>query len=299
MSTTGTAENNWIKLYESVLDDVDLQEMPAEHFRLLVNCWLLAHRYGNRIGTLRQIAFRLHLDGQFVASAMDSLKDYFNCPDGVYVVAKWDVWQGNQTSTERARKSREKKKRGDTPSTCNSVTDATLATNATIATNDATCATFDAAHATSATIEKKRKEENRKEQIALSSSFDLERAFENLWEAYPAKGRTRKPMSQQYYVEAVAVLPEDQQAAMHARIMAPLLPGGKWAISSQWAKGFIQGLPVYLNQTQWLESPEPAMKDSYTLDLREPEDDTPIVRGELPVFTDAEFLADIAKMRNQ
>lgn len=95
--------------------------------------------------------------------------------------------------------------------------------------------------------------------IPVSSSpvFDLEAAFEQLWTVYPAKGRTRKPMSQQYYVDAVATLPDDQQQPMHARILAPLLPGGKWAKSAQWAKGFVQGLPVYLNQTQWLESPEP------------------------------------------
>ena len=86
--------------------------------------------------------------------------------------------------------------------------------------------------------------------------FDLEAAFEELWDAYPAKGRTRKPMSQGYYVEAVATLPDDQQAAKHGAIVAPVLPGGKWAKSAQWAKGFVQGLSVYLNQTQWLESPE-------------------------------------------
>ncbi len=90
-----------------------------------------------------------------------------------------------------------------------------------------------------------------------SPGFDLEAAFDELWDAYPAKGRTRKPMSQQYYVEAVATLPDDQQAAKHRAIIAPVLPGGKWAKSAQWAKGFVQGLPVYLNQTQWLESPEP------------------------------------------
>lgn len=167
MTSTGTAENNWIKLYESVLDDPDLQEMPAEHFRLLVNCWLLAHRYGNKLGTIRQISFRLHMDQAFVAEAMESLKDYFKCSDGTYVVAKWDVWQTTQKSTDRARKSRERKKQENTPSSCNSLTDATFATPATIATIDAAAATFATnavAPATIATTEKKRKEENRKEE---------------------------------------------------------------------------------------------------------------------------------------
>ena len=93
-------------------------------------------------------------------------------------------------------------------------------------------------------------------------SFDLETAFEELWDAYPAKGRTKKPMSQQYYVEAVATLPNDSQPAMHARIIAPVLPGGKWAKSANWAKGYVQGLAVYLNQQQWLESPESAGAES-------------------------------------
>lgn len=170
---TGTAENNWIKLYESVLDDPDLQEMPAENFRLLVNCWLLAHRYGNKLGTIRQISFRLHMDQAFVAEAMANLKDYFKCSDGTYVVAKWDVWQTTQTSTDRARRSRERKKQENTPPSCNSFSDATFATPATIATIDAAAATFATnavAPATIATIEKKRKEENRKEESVAATA---------------------------------------------------------------------------------------------------------------------------------
>lgn len=69
-------------------------------------------------------------------------------------------------------------------------------------------------------------------------------------------------MSQQYYLDAVATQPDDLQAAMHERIIAPVVYGGKWSKSAQWAKGFVQGLSVYLNQQQWLESPEPVGYES-------------------------------------
>jgi uncharacterized protein YdaU (DUF1376 family) len=89
-------------------------------------------------------------------------------------------------------------------------------------------------------------------------SFDLELAFEELWNAYPAKGRTRMPLCQQVYVGLVATLSEDQQPAAHRKILDPVLPGGKWAESAQWAKGFIQGLADYLAQKRWLENPDPS-----------------------------------------
>lgn len=92
--------------------------------------------------------------------------------------------------------------------------------------------------------------------------FDCELAFEELWAMYPAKGRTKMPLCQQVYTHIVAVLPEDQQAAMHAKILAPLRPGRAWAVSAKWAKGYVQGLDTYLSQRQWLESPESNEKHS-------------------------------------
>ena len=132
--------------------------------------------------------------------------------------------------------------------------------------------------------------------------FDLEAAFEELWEAYPAKGRTKKPMSQGYYVEAVATLPDDRQEQAHRSIIAPVLPGGKWAKSALWAKGYVQGLAVYLNQKQWLESPEPATAESetpYYPELKELPDEPPPKNTKPVEFTMEQFEAEIKRLANK
>ena len=292
----GYSDRAWIRVYDAVLDDRKLQTMEAGTFRFLVNCWLLARRSGNQLGEIEQLAFCLRLSLEQTIQHVNELTESGHLLIGDsnrLEVKNWVYWQAAPLSTERVKAHRERKK-GEVKHD-----ETSMKRDETIETFHGVSPMFHETHETFETVEKKRKEEKRKEQTERVLSFDLETAFEEIWNAYPAKGRTKQPMSMQYYVEAVATLPDDQQAAMHAKILAPLLSGGKWASSAQWAKGFVQGLPVYLNQMQWLESPEPAVKESYTLDLREPEDDAPIVRGELPVFSDEEFAADIARMHSK
>ncbi|MGB9454650.1 MAG: hypothetical protein WCB12_01315 [Bryobacteraceae bacterium] len=80
--------------------------------------------------------------------------------------------------------------------------------------------------------------------------WDAEKAFDELWAAYPAKGRTRRPMSQQYFVDKIRT-PET-----FARVIAAVK--GKWESSDKWAKGFIMALPQWIDQECWNEDPEPA-----------------------------------------
>ena len=301
----------WLRLYDDILADPKVLMLGPEVFQTWILYLCAYKKYGGKMPDKEQLAFLLRL-------APDVLEKHIQRMAAVRLVEmdgetarphNWDKFQyESDSSRARMKKLRDKgnpsdvtevDRHGDghSPSRVTTsrrhgdghVTVGTVTSTPSHHRHDAVTVTApDTDTETDTDTDKKR-----------VSFFDLETAFEEIWEAYPAKGRTRKPMSQQYYVEAVATLPDDQQAAMHAKILTPLLPGGKWANSAQWAKGFVQGLPVYLNQMQWLESPEPAVKESYTLDLREPEDDTPIVRGELPVFSDEEFAADIARMHSK
>lgn len=82
------------------------------------------------------------------------------------------------------------------------------------------------------------------------ADWDAEQAFEALWEAYPAKGRVRKPMSQQYFCDKIR-----SRSAFEVALAAVK---GKFAQSEKWAKGFIMALPEWINQECWNEDPEPA-----------------------------------------
>jgi hypothetical protein len=102
----------------------------------------------------------------------------------------------------------------------------------------------------------KRKEERGKINTPPSPSPEPqtdEQRFAELWDAYPPKGRTKLVDAQRWYLEAVAPDPE----RVHAAIMTTVLPGGKWALSENWARGYVQGLGEFLRNRRWLEEPEP------------------------------------------
>lgn len=285
----------WLRLYDDILADPKVLLLGPELFQTWVFYLAAYKKYDGNMPDRQQIACLLRLTEEKLDDHLSRLVKARLCDvDGEIIRPhNWDKFQyKSDVSSERVKRFRNaetplRKRQQAVTETAND-----RYRNGQMALLKRDCAVTETAPETDTDTETETEKKR-------GPSFDLEAAFEEVWEAYPAKGRTRKPMSQQYYVESVATLPDDQQAAMHARIMAPLRPGGKWTTSAQWAKGFIQGLSVYLNQKQWLESPEPAVRDSYTLDLREPEDDTPIVRGELPVFSDEEFAADIARMHSK
>ena len=83
-----------------------------------------------------------------------------------------------------------------------------------------------------------------------AETWDAESAFDELWNAYPAKGRVKRPMSQQYFLDKI------RSAKAFTVILAAVK--GKWAKSEKWAKGFVMALPSFIDQESWLEDPEPA-----------------------------------------
>lgn len=86
-----------------------------------------------------------------------------------------------------------------------------------------------------------------------TNGFDPEVGFQCLWNSYPIKGRTSFRDSRTAYGENV----RDQQT--HDALMASILPGGKFALSEKWEKGFVRGLASWINDRAWeTEDPEPA-----------------------------------------
>lgn len=80
-----------------------------------------------------------------------------------------------------------------------------------------------------------------------------EQRFAELWEVYPSRGRTKLIDAQRWYLEATAPDPE----RIHLAMLASVLPGGKWAESDSWARGFVPGISEWIRNRRWLEDPEP------------------------------------------
>jgi hypothetical protein len=89
---------------------------------------------------------------------------------------------------------------------------------------------------------------------STENTWDRESAFNELWKSYPAKGRVKQVLSQQYFIEEIRT-PEIFAALMDA-------VRGKWAASKLWAGGFVCALPAFLHERRWEEDPEPAEADS-------------------------------------
>jgi hypothetical protein len=231
---------SWFRLYVETMDDPKVMQLDPKVFRAWVICLCLAKEGNAGYGVIPPasvVAFKLHVSESAAAKYIAELveKQLIDVTGNVSTPHNWNGRQyQSDVSTTRVQRFRNKQ----TGVSRNS--DETFQKR----------------------LQSTEYRVQSTEPLNPLPTFDLEAAFEKLWEAYPAKGRTRKPMSQQYYTMAVAVAPEDQQAAIHAKIIAPVLPGGKWAKSANWAKGYVQGLAVYLNQQQWMESPEPAGAES-------------------------------------
>jgi hypothetical protein len=81
------------------------------------------------------------------------------------------------------------------------------------------------------------------------ADWDAEEAFEELWAAYPAKGRVRRIEAQHAFVDKI------RNRAVFTEIMEAVR--GKFARSEKWSKGFVMALPSWIRQESWSEDPEP------------------------------------------
>lgn len=93
--------------------------------------------------------------------------------------------------------------------------------------------------------------------------WDVEQAFGELWEAYPAKGRVRRIEAQHAFVDHIRSREVWRRAMDAVR--------GKFARSEKWAKGFVMALPSWIAQECWDEDPEPAEARQETQSTMDPE----------------------------
>ena len=85
--------------------------------------------------------------------------------------------------------------------------------------------------------------------------FNSEIAFEELWQAYPARGRTKRPLAESEYDAVIQSAPSQEE--LHREIMAAVT--GTWKDSKLWSGGFITSLGEFLRLRRWVEEPEPAV----------------------------------------
>lgn len=82
--------------------------------------------------------------------------------------------------------------------------------------------------------------------------FDYTAGFRELWDLWPSKARTKIIDSQRLYVETVSPDP----ARLHESLVAPVRPGGKWAESANWRRGYVCAIAEYIRNRRDLEEPE-------------------------------------------
>lgn len=100
------------------------------------------------------------------------------------------------------------------------------------------------------------------------SGFDFETAFEEIWKLYPAKGRTRKPLSQQTFIAAFEG--KVDHTLLFSRMLAPLTEHGRWTRSEQWGKGMVFAIADYFQNSRWDENPPGANGSSNGHDATKP-----------------------------
>lgn len=93
------------------------------------------------------------------------------------------------------------------------------------------------------------------DEIEMDNTFKLDVAFDELWQAYPAKGRTKRPLAEAEFATAIESASNPHE--LHRQIVDAVT--GKWKGSRLWAEGFVAGLGEFLRLRRWMEDPEPKL----------------------------------------
>ena len=94
----------------------------------------------------------------------------------------------------------------------------------------------------------------------LSPPRPLDDLFEACWNAYPEQGRIKRPLAESYFFDVFLAWDDEQREAEAAALIASISPGGKWAESETWAKGYVSGFGEFVRLMRWKESPKQAAK---------------------------------------
>jgi hypothetical protein len=72
---------DWIKLYRSLLDDIEWHELDPIAAKTLVSLWLLASENGGTLPPVKTIAFRLRMTEKQINSVLSQLPHWLEGPD--------------------------------------------------------------------------------------------------------------------------------------------------------------------------------------------------------------------------
>jgi hypothetical protein len=98
-------------------------------------------------------------------------------------------------------------------------------------------------------------ETEEEDEIELENTRKSNIAFEELWKAFPAKGRTKRPLAEAEYDALMQTAPNQEE--LHRQIIDAVT--GKWHRSKLWSAGFVAGLGEFIRLHRWMEEPEPAV----------------------------------------
>lgn len=117
--------NHWFRLYNTLVDDPKVQQLPDALFKALVNLWCVASQNDGVLPGADDIGYKLRIKPQRVAEIVTRLVQagLIDKVDGAFIPHNWDSRQfKSDSSTDRVKKHRDKKKRnvsGNVPETVN------------------------------------------------------------------------------------------------------------------------------------------------------------------------------------
>ena len=106
--------NHWFRLYNTLVDDPKVQQLPDALFKALVNLWCVASQNDGVLPSADDIGYKLRIKPQRAAEIVTRLVQagLIDKVDGVFIPHNWDSRQfQSDSSTDRVKKHREKKKR--------------------------------------------------------------------------------------------------------------------------------------------------------------------------------------------
>jgi hypothetical protein len=121
--------NTWCRLHSEMLDDLKVQSLSPEAFKVWINCLCLATKVnsGGRIGTLDETAFAFRMKRESVSPLLSCLieKGLIETLDETFHVSKWRKRQyKSTTSTERVKRHRKRSRNvSETPPDTDTDTD--------------------------------------------------------------------------------------------------------------------------------------------------------------------------------
>jgi hypothetical protein len=105
--------NHWFRLYNTLVDDPKVQQLPELLFKALINLWCVASQNDGVLPSNADIAYKLRIKPEKSAEYVSKLvrAGLIDNVDGVFVPHNWTGRQfQSDTSTERVKRHRDKKR---------------------------------------------------------------------------------------------------------------------------------------------------------------------------------------------